>query len=142
MTDFAGQGAIVTGGASGIGRAVAELLAERGASVVIADRNRERVRQVAAEINTNVGRTATLAVAVDLTLPDEVGTMVSQARQFLPTIDILANIAAVQVATGRCLTSIQMPGMPHWRTTCVAFIWYHGRSSLSCWNRVKVRSFI
>lgn len=97
MNDFAGQGAIVTGGASGIGRAVAELLAERGAAVVIADRNRERVFHAAVEINANVGRTAVLAATADLTLPDEVAAMVSQARAFLPTINILANIAAVQV---------------------------------------------
>jgi len=97
MSDFDGQGAIVTGGASGIGRAVAELLAERGAAVVIADRNAERALQAAAEINASVGRTAALAAPADLTQPDQVARMVAQAHEFLPTIDVLANIAAVQV---------------------------------------------
>ncbi len=53
MSDFDGQGAIVTGGASGIGRAVADLLAERGAAVVIADRNAERALQAAEELNAS-----------------------------------------------------------------------------------------
>jgi NAD(P)-dependent dehydrogenase (short-subunit alcohol dehydrogenase family) len=97
MSDFDGQGAIVTGGASGIGRAVADLLAERGAAVVIADRNAERALQAADEINAIVGRTAALAAPADLTRPDQVARMVAQAHEFLPAIDVLANIAAVQV---------------------------------------------
>ncbi len=97
MNDFAGQGAIVTGGASGIGRAVADLLAERGAAVVIADRNREQALRAAAAINAAVGRTVALAATADLTLPAEVAQMVARASEFLPAIDVLANIAAVQV---------------------------------------------
>src|ERR1700712_3725840 len=88
MQDFAGQGAIVTGGASGIGRAVADLLAERGAMVVIADRNRERAFQAAAEINASIGRTAALAAPADLTKADEVAHMVAQAHEFLPAINV------------------------------------------------------
>jgi NAD(P)-dependent dehydrogenase (short-subunit alcohol dehydrogenase family) len=97
INDFDGRGAIVTGGASGIGRAVADLLAERGATVVIADRNAGRALQAADEINATIGRTAALAAPADLTQPDQVVRMVAQAHEFLPTIDVLANIAAVQV---------------------------------------------
>lgn len=95
MNEFAGKGAIVTGGASGIGQAVAELLAERGAAVVIADRNRERAERVAAGIQERGGQA--LAAIADLTQADQVGEMVNQARAFLPSFDVLANIAALQI---------------------------------------------
>ena len=58
--DLSGRRALVTGGASGIGRACAVRLAEAGATVVVLDRDAEQAKQVAAE----VGGTA---VALDLT---------------------------------------------------------------------------
>lgn len=98
MHDFENRGAIVTGGASGIGRAVATILAERGALVVIADRNRTLGAQVASEINqTAGGRPVVRAIAADLSRPDEVKQMVVQAQQHLQAIDVLVNVAAVQV---------------------------------------------
>ena len=48
---LAGKRAFVTGSSSGIGEAVARILAEEGASVVVHGRNRERAEKVAAEIN-------------------------------------------------------------------------------------------
>lgn len=97
MQDFDQRGVIVTGGASGIGRAVAALFAERGASVVIADRNVPLARQAAEAMNAHVGRAAVIAVGADLTRVDDVEHMVAQARQALPALHILVNVAAVQV---------------------------------------------
>ncbi len=67
--------ALVTGSSSGIGRAVAEMLAKEGCKVVIHGRNRERAEQVAGEINaagiaigelsTDAGAAAVHAAAVD-----------------------------------------------------------------------------
>jgi NAD(P)-dependent dehydrogenase (short-subunit alcohol dehydrogenase family) len=48
--EFSGKAALVTGGAAGIGAAVAELLAERGARVVILDRSREAAEARAAAL--------------------------------------------------------------------------------------------
>ena len=50
MTTFAGKVAVVTGGASGIGRAIALELARRGASVAIADINETRLEATVAEV--------------------------------------------------------------------------------------------
>jgi NAD(P)-dependent dehydrogenase (short-subunit alcohol dehydrogenase family) len=69
-----GSGAIVVGGASGLGEATARALAERGASVVIADLNDEKGSALADEIG------ATFAHA-DVTQPDEVEAAVAQAAQ-------------------------------------------------------------
>src|SRR3954449_4022075 len=51
MTDLSGRRPIITGGASGIGRACATAFAQAGASVVIADLNGEAARRAAADLN-------------------------------------------------------------------------------------------
>ena len=61
---FTGKVAIITGAASGIGRATAQLLAERGASVCIADINERAAEQVASTINQQGGSAIHFAVDV------------------------------------------------------------------------------
>jgi rhamnulose-1-phosphate aldolase/alcohol dehydrogenase len=65
--ELAGRVALVTGGASGIGRATARLLAARGAHVVVADLNVAGAEEVAEEIREANGLRRALAVAVDVT---------------------------------------------------------------------------
>jgi len=56
LSVFAGASAIVTGGASGIGRALGELLASRGSIVCLADRQIDMAEQAAAEIRAGGGK--------------------------------------------------------------------------------------
>ena len=70
--EIEGAGALVAGGASGLGAATSRLLAERGARVVIADLNAERGEALAAEIGAEF-------VVADVTDPDAVGTAVERA---------------------------------------------------------------
>jgi NAD(P)-dependent dehydrogenase (short-subunit alcohol dehydrogenase family) len=95
MTRLKDKVAIVTGSASGIGRATARRLAAEGASVLIADVNAHGAEQVAREINADGGRA--VAQHVDLVLPDSVETMVATAVRELGGVDVLHNNAA---ATG------------------------------------------
>jgi NAD(P)-dependent dehydrogenase (short-subunit alcohol dehydrogenase family) len=60
--DLAGRVAVVTGGSRGIGRAIAQGLAESGADIVIASRKLESCERAAREIAASTGR-ATLGVA-------------------------------------------------------------------------------
>jgi NAD(P)-dependent dehydrogenase (short-subunit alcohol dehydrogenase family) len=83
--------AIVTGAASGIGRATAELLAGKGASVILADVD-ESGAGGAAEKIVEAGATA-LACRVDVCNPDEVRAMVELAKTRFGRIDILVNNA-------------------------------------------------
>lgn len=95
---LAGQVAIVTGGGSGIGAASARLLATRGASVVIADRDQSAGEAVAEEI-VQSGDEA-IAVATDVSHADDVATVVERARA-RGTVAILVNSAGVTGPLGK-----------------------------------------
>jgi 2-hydroxycyclohexanecarboxyl-CoA dehydrogenase len=81
--------AVVTGGASGIGRATAEALAEGGATVCIGDIARDKGEAAAAEIRKK-GRKAEY-VQVDLTDGDSIKNFVSAVLQRFGRVDILVN---------------------------------------------------
>ena len=89
---FDGQIALVTGGGSGIGRGIADLLAALGAHVVLASRKLERVEAAAAEIIAAGGKAS--AKAVDVRSADLVRTMVAEVSDAHGRIDLLVNNAA------------------------------------------------
>ncbi|EAC4369977.1 D-threitol dehydrogenase [Listeria monocytogenes] len=82
--------AVVTGAASGIGKAMAELFSEKGAYVVLLD-IKEDVKGVAAKINPS----RTLALQVDITKKENIEKVVAEIKKVYPKIDILANSAGV-----------------------------------------------
>lgn len=88
-----GKVALVTGGARGIGRAIALRYARDGANVVVADQNLDGVRAVAAEIEA-IGRQA-LAVRVDVREIGQINAMVGHTVGAFGRIDVLANNAGV-----------------------------------------------
>lgn len=91
--DLAGRSAIVTGGASGIGRAIALSLARSGADVAVLDIKPEPAAAVAEEI-VGLGRRAA-AIAVDVAETASVADAVAAARQALGTIHVLVNSAGI-----------------------------------------------
>lgn len=86
-----GKTALVTGASFGLGRAMAEGLAEAGADVVVVSRNRENLREVQEKI-WNIGRTCE-AIACDVGDVDQIRSMVKEATTVLGPIDILVNNA-------------------------------------------------
>ncbi|MDP2663390.1 MAG: glucose 1-dehydrogenase [Dehalococcoidia bacterium] len=86
-----GKVAIVTGGASGIGRAISLELADQGADVVIVDLNLEAAQSTAKEISA-LGRRA-LPVRTNVTSSAEVKAMVTQAIEEVGGVDVLVNNA-------------------------------------------------
>jgi NAD(P)-dependent dehydrogenase (short-subunit alcohol dehydrogenase family) len=93
--DFTNRVAIVTGGASGIGRAVAHQLAERGAAIAVADINREAAETVATALRSEGARAE--AIAVDVSQPEQAEAMVARAVEALGGLDILIHSAGVGV---------------------------------------------
>ncbi len=89
-----GKIAIVTGSRRGIGRAIAEALAQRGAAVVIADRSQEEAEATAQAI-AGLCQVRTLAVEVDVADHESAKAMVDQAIKEFGHVDILVNNAGI-----------------------------------------------
>jgi len=86
-----GKVAVVTGGGSGIGKAIALAFAEEGADVVIDDTDLQKAKEVADRISSMGCRS--LAIKADITSADEVNHMAKQVLAELGGIDILVNNA-------------------------------------------------
>jgi rhamnulose-1-phosphate aldolase/alcohol dehydrogenase len=100
--ELAGRIALITGGASGIGRATARLLAARGAHVVVADLNVEGAGEVADEIVAEHGVRRACAVHVDVTEEQAVVEMARRTVLEYGGLDIL--VASAGLATSAPLT--------------------------------------
>lgn len=96
-----GRTAIVTGGAYGIGRAVATRLAAEGATVFIADVNAEQGQTTATEIAAAGG--AVTFVACDVTDAAQVRAVIDAAMQATGRLDILVNNAGIPGAHGTAI---------------------------------------
>jgi 2,4-dienoyl-CoA reductase [(3E)-enoyl-CoA-producing], peroxisomal len=90
---FSGKVALVTGGATGIGRGIAEALARHGADVAIASRNEANLQTAAAEIGQSTGRRCMPLVA-DVRQPEAVAAAVNRVVTELGSLDLLINNAA------------------------------------------------
>ena len=93
MKQLAGKCAIITGGASGIGRATVELFTEQGAAVVIADINRADGQNFADEINANGGKA--IFIRCDVSQAADCQNTVQAAVDKFGGLDILFNNAGV-----------------------------------------------
>jgi NAD(P)-dependent dehydrogenase (short-subunit alcohol dehydrogenase family) len=85
--DITGASAIVTGGASGIGAAVARRLAQRGAQVVVADLQEDKGKELATEIGGAFAR-------VDVTNTDDIVAAVEMAKS-IAALRVLVNSAGI-----------------------------------------------
>lgn len=88
--DLTGKTAIVTGSTRGIGRAVAQALAESGARVAVVGRDREK----ASEVATAVGNGA-MGFACDVTDTSQITTLIADVEKEFGGVDILVNNAGV-----------------------------------------------
>jgi gluconate 5-dehydrogenase len=93
LFNLAGRVAIVTGGSIGLGRQIAEGLAEMGAHLVLCARKRERCQQAAEELQQLGVRT--LALGCDVKNPADVQAVVDAAFSQFGRIDILVNNAGI-----------------------------------------------
>ena len=94
LFDLTGQVAVVTGSSRGIGRAIAERLAEHGARVVISSRKQDACDAVAAAINAKHGAGTALAVAANISSKAALQALVDRALADYGRIDTLVCNAA------------------------------------------------
>lgn len=100
---LAGQVALVTGGGSGIGAAVARRFAAEGAAVAVTGRRREPLEEVAAEIDG-------LAVAGDVSRLDDVRRVVAAACERFGGLDVLVSNAGSGSTTWEATMAVNVTG--------------------------------
>jgi NAD(P)-dependent dehydrogenase (short-subunit alcohol dehydrogenase family) len=88
--DIAGKVALVTGAATGIGRATAHALSDAGASVCVVDRDEAGARTVASELAG-----PSLAICADVSLPSDIRRMFAEATSAFGGVDIVHNNAGL-----------------------------------------------
>ena len=94
LNDLTGKVAVVTGGSRGIGRAIAQTLAEAGADVVIASRKLDSCEAAAAEVRASTGRTA-VAVACHVGRWGDCDRLIAESLARLGRLDVLVNNAGM-----------------------------------------------
>ncbi len=97
LFSLAGRVAIVTGSASGLGRATAKLFAQAGAIVVLASRRPDKLQLVADDVIATGGRA--LVVPTDVTIEVEVQALVERTLERFGRIDVLVNNAGILART-------------------------------------------
>jgi len=107
MNSFQGAVALVTGGASGIGRALCEELARRGATVVVADLNAEGAATVASSINATGGKAS--AAGLDVRRAEDVERVYSEAAAH-GRLDYVFNNAGLST-----VGEVRDLDLAHWR---------------------------
>jgi NAD(P)-dependent dehydrogenase (short-subunit alcohol dehydrogenase family) len=91
LFDLSGRVALVSGAASGMGRAMSIAFAEVGANLMLADINTEGMQDTAAHIE-RLGRRA-IPVTCDVSSPEQIRAMFAQLDQEYGKVDILGNVA-------------------------------------------------
>ena len=90
---FAGRVGLITGAGSGIGRATAQLLADRGGAVLAADVSEAAAEETAALVRAQGGRAD--ACGCDVTRAEDVDAAVERARRKLGRLDVVVNCAGI-----------------------------------------------
>jgi 3-oxoacyl-[acyl-carrier protein] reductase len=105
--DLTGRVAVVAGASAGLGRAIAQGLAEAGADVVIGSRNADAIRRAATEITGSTGRHA-MGVPADVSRPEGVDGLLAAALTHFGKINILvANAGGPPPGSAQELTDAQ-----------------------------------
>ena len=110
---YQNQIAIVTGAASGIGRATSEILAGEGATVLAVDQDYDRLQELVARIEQNKG--LAIAMPADVTAEGAAQGIATQAREQFGHIDILVNTVGGSTIVANSSRPIEELSLAEWR---------------------------
>ena len=94
LFDMSGKVAVITGSTRGIGRAIAERMAEHGAKVVVSSRKQDVCDQVTKEINDKFGKGTAVAIAANISSKENLQHLVDESNRAFGKIDVLVCNAA------------------------------------------------
>ena len=94
LFDLSGKSAIITGSSRGIGRAIAEAMADQGAKVTISSRKPGPCQEVADAINKKHGDGTAIAVPANISSKDELQAMVDATNKAFGKVDVVVCNAA------------------------------------------------
>src|SRR5258707_5651814 len=94
LFDMSGKVAVITGSTRGIGRAIAERMAEHGAKVVISSRKQDVCDQVSKEVNDRFGKGTAVAIAANISSKENLQNLVNESNRAFGKIDVLVCNAA------------------------------------------------
>jgi NAD(P)-dependent dehydrogenase (short-subunit alcohol dehydrogenase family) len=103
VADLRGKTALVTGAASGIGRATVEALAHDGARIIACDVNEAGLD----EVKQSLGAACLFARRVDVSKKDEMRAFAGEVHAKVPAVDVLVNNAGVGLSGGILSTSLE-----------------------------------
>jgi len=95
MEKLAGQVAVVTGGGSGIGRAVCKALCKEGAYVVIVDINQNKIQETLVELDKASNGREAMGIVVDVRREEDTEEMIRKTLDKFGRIDILVHCAGI-----------------------------------------------
>uniref|UniRef100_Q026V2 Short-chain dehydrogenase/reductase SDR n=1 Tax=Solibacter usitatus (strain Ellin6076) TaxID=234267 RepID=Q026V2_SOLUE len=107
MSIFQGKVAFVTGGGSGLGRALSEELARRGAVIAVTDINAEAAEHVAAAITESGGKSCSMKL--DVSQPEDVAASIDSVVGRYGRLDYMFNNAGIII-----LGEVRDMGLEHW----------------------------
>nr|WP_070958887.1 SDR family NAD(P)-dependent oxidoreductase [Hyphomonas sp. Mor2] len=133
MSDIAGRVAFVTGGASGLGKSMARIFLQRGASVMLADRDAEGLEQAVAELSSETNQVA--SVVCDVADASEIEKAAQATIDHFGKVHIVANNAGVGLGgqpgeiplqDWRWIVDINLMGVVHGVEVFTPLIQAHG----------------
>src|SRR5258708_35218057 len=87
LFDMSGKVAVITGSTRGIGRAIAERIAEHGAKAVISSRKQDVCDQVSKEVNDKFGKGTAVAIAANISNKGNLQNLVNESNLTLGKVD-------------------------------------------------------